>query len=631
MVTTSYRKDIDGLRAVAVMPVLLYHFGIDQISGGFAGVDVFFVISGYLIAGSILSDLNHNRFSLSNFYWRRFRRIMPALAAVVFASTIAAYFLMPSEEFVAYAWSVFSSMTFWSNIYFWDSIGYFSVSAELTPLLHTWSLSVEEQYYIFAPIAMFLIFRFLGARWIWVLLPLILLSFAASVYGLQQAPRFTFYWLPMRTWELLLGAFLMLRPLPRFSVRWKIECLGLAGLACLTFGYFTLTTLSAFLGTGALLPCFGAALLIYTGEHREVHFRPIATRLLEITPVVWVGLISYSLYLVHWPLISFATHALLLPIHAPIVLTTLSIVLATLMWKFVEQPFRNAPYLKTKSFIFAFTSIAIALNSLVAFAIISNQGFKGRSVDYTRVDVETVSWRNGTCFLHGGQAIEGFSADACIHDLGFLDAKVLLWGDSYAAQYVAGLEANSAAIGSNVVQITYAGCPPIAGFQSFGVPQCTAFNEFALGLATSGQFDTVLISALWDNLRIDQLAPMSKTLEALRGAGVSVIVIGQSPRYMADVQRIGSQARSRGEDPTQAITETAAAVRDLLKIMTANAGQTFVDPIELLCNAGSCPIKDEVDYFMFDEGHMGKRGASIALRRYFDSLLPEGQSLVRAN
>lgn len=622
-----YRRDIDGLRAFAVMPVLLFHFGVHQISGGFAGVDVFFVISGYLIAGSLLADLEQGTFSLANFYWRRFRRILPALMVVVALSTCAAYFLIPAKQFVQYGWSLLAASTFWSNIYFWDAIDYFSTSADLTPLLHTWSLAVEEQYYLFAPIAMYLIYRFLGARWALVLIPLILASFALSWYGLSAGPRFTFYWLPTRAWELMLGAYLMLSPLPKLKSRFAVEIVGLVGLFCLGFAYFTLKETSAFPGPGALLPCLGTALLIYAGEHADSTGKSYASRLLELKPFVWIGLISYSLYLVHWPLVSFATHLTLRPVNAPVMLTLISILLAAALWKWVEQPFRTHSVLKTRKLVFVASFVSIALAVLVSFFIISKAGFPGRPADYEHKDVAMEKWRNGTCFFEAGQPISAFSETDCTHDLGFDDTKILLWGDSYAAQYVSGLAAVADKLGSNVMQITFAGCPPLMNYSSSGLPACAAFNRKAMALATNGDFSVVLLTGRWDLHRENTIKDLQPTLEHLVNRGLKVVVIGQAPRFIDDVQRISKDAQSRGKDPWHSEIETRDHIRTLLETQAAAVGQPFINPIELLCDGLVCPLGDGTEFYAFDSGHMGTRGASVALTAYLDALLPAGETL----
>jgi peptidoglycan/LPS O-acetylase OafA/YrhL len=624
----NYRQDIDGLRAFAVMPVLLFHFGLEQLPGGFAGVDVFFVISGYLIAGTLLKDLQTDRFSLWTFYWRRFRRILPALFVVLAASTVAAVLLLPADQLVDFAWTLLSTSTFWSNIYFWDTTNYFGASAELKPLLHTWSLAVEEQYYIFAPIAMWLIYRFLGQRWTLVLLPLILMSFALSVYGLKAGPSFTFYWLPTRAWELMIGAYLMLAPPPKLSSRIAQETVGILGWLCLGIAYFTLTKTSAFPAQGALLPCIGTALLIYAGSHQTDGKRPMASRVLEVAPVVWIGLISYSLYLVHWPLVSFLTHYTMEPVEHVVMLTVVSIVLAAFMWRFVEQPFRKNPVLKSKPVVFAASFGAMAIAALTMVIIVSADGFPGRAPDYVRQDVQTTSWRNKVCFFKNGENIGKFSVEACTHDLGFDDAKILLWGDSFNAQYIAGLADNSARLGSNVVQITHAGCPPILDYNSAGLPKCAALNQKALRLLDSGDYSVVILSGLWDSHKERVLTHFADTVSAIKERGAEVIVIGQSPNYSDDVQRIAHVAKRRGNDPWLIKTRTSSTMKAALQEQTALGGGIFIDPIDLLCTGDICPIADDVDFYAFDHGHMGNRGASRALGLYLDHILGEKSSLM---
>ncbi|TIP84104.1 MAG: acyltransferase, partial [Mesorhizobium sp.] len=298
-----YRRDIDGLRAVAVLPVVLFHFGISAIPGGFTGVDIFFVISGYLITGSLLDDLERGQFSIISFYWRRARRILPALIFVTLLTCIAALFILLPSDLHEFSLSVIAASTFWSNIYFWKTSNYFSIDAELRPLLHTWSLSVEEQYYIFAPILMFLIYRYFAKRWLTILLPIILGSFVLAVMATWLAPNAGFYLLPTRVWELMLGAVLMLKRPPPLSNRFLMELVGLAGFGLLAIGFFAISESDPFPGYNALYPCLGTALLIYVGQNSP---STTASRILEVRPLVWIGLISYSLYLVHWPINAFA-------------------------------------------------------------------------------------------------------------------------------------------------------------------------------------------------------------------------------------------------------------------------------------------------------------------------------------
>ncbi|RVB98134.1 acyltransferase, partial [Mesorhizobium sp. M7A.F.Ca.CA.002.15.2.1] len=339
----NYRRDIDGLRAVAVLPVVLFHFGVSAIPGGFTGVDIFFVISGYLISCSLPDDLERGQFSIGRFYWRRARRILPALTFVILLSSIAAWFILLPSDLHEFSLSVIAAATFWSNIYFWRTMNYFSIDAELRPLLHTWSLSVEEQYYIFAPILLYLIHRYVSKRWLTVLLPMAVGSFALAVIATSLAPTAGFYLLPTRIWELALGAMLMLRKPPVLAGRLAVELIGLAGFALIAFGFVMISDSDPFPGYNALFPCIGTALLIYAGQDNADRPAPVATRVLRLAPLVWVGLISYSLYLVHWPINSFVHYLSLKTVGVPtiVAMTVASFALAAFSWKYVEQPFRQ--------------------------------------------------------------------------------------------------------------------------------------------------------------------------------------------------------------------------------------------------------------------------------------------------
>lgn len=209
-----HRSDIDGLRAVAVLPVVLFHYGADVFRGGFTGVDIFFTISGFVIARSILSDIRAGSFSVANFYFKRIRRILPAFAALIIATTIAAIIVLLPTDLIDYGTSLAYSSTFLSNVYFWKTSGYFAAPAQTKPLLHTWSLSVEEQYYLFAPICFWGIYRWGRARWLAFLAPLAILSLAVSIASVFTAPTAGYFLIPTRVWELLLGAIVALAEWP---------------------------------------------------------------------------------------------------------------------------------------------------------------------------------------------------------------------------------------------------------------------------------------------------------------------------------------------------------------------------------------------------------------------------------
>ena len=616
----NYRRDIDGLRAVAVLPVVLFHFGVSAIPGGFTGVDIFFVISGYLISGSLLDDLDRGQFSIARFYWRRARRILPALVFVILLTCIAAWFILLPSDLHEFSLSVIAASTFWSNIYFWKTTNYFSIDAELRPLLHTWSLSVEEQYYIFAPILMFLIYRYLGKRWLLVLVPIIIGSFVLAIMATSLAPTAGFYLLPTRMWELMLGAALMLRRPPAIGNRLLMEFLGLAGFGLIAYGFLTISESDPFPGYNALFPCIGTALLIYVGQNPPTADRAatLATRILQFGPFVWIGLISYSLYLVHWPINSFVHYLSLQNISVPTVIAMMvgSLALATFSWKYVEQPFRQKRPFTAPLPIFAFSSAAIAVLCACGVAGALANGFPQRFPDFSTQKVAVGNWRNGVCFNEGSSPIETWNLADCTRTHGFA-TNVMLWGDSFAAHYVPGLEANIDKIQANVVQYTYAGCPPDLTYFSYARPNCTRFNKRALTIIRDAGIQSVILSGRWTDYETRGFDGLRHTIATLHGLGVRVYVIGQSPEFIADVQKIAFFARRAHADNSEWPMAMDPRINE--KVQPFTEGATFIDPLTSLCDAKGCSYADAGtgQFLYFDYGHFSTAGAILAVSKYW--------------
>ena len=301
-----YRSEIDGLRALAVMPVIFFHAGFEAFSGGYVGVDIFFVISGYLITSIILNEKQNNNFTLINFYERRARRILPALFLVMLVTIPLGWLLMLPDQFVDLGKSLYSTSLFSSNILFWLQSGYFEGPAELKPLLHTWSLAVEEQYYLFFPILVMLIWN-LGKNWMIVIISLIgILSLITAQIASYESPSANFYLLPTRIWELVLGvlaAFYLLNKPSDFRILGKVasDLLSLLGFGMIFFSVFTFNKFTPFPSFYSLLPTLGTLLIIlFATKNTKVG------KVLSLSPIVGVGLISYSLYLWHQPIFAFA-------------------------------------------------------------------------------------------------------------------------------------------------------------------------------------------------------------------------------------------------------------------------------------------------------------------------------------
>jgi peptidoglycan/LPS O-acetylase OafA/YrhL len=351
-----YRPEVDGLRAIAVAPVILFHAGSDWFSGGYVGVDVFFVISGYLITSLLIEDLRRDRFSIARFYERRARRILPALFLVLLCTSVAAWMWMVPAQLEEYARTLVAVVLFVSNVYFWRVDDYFAPAAELNPLLHTWSLAVEEQFYIVFPLLLLLLWRLGAARAFGAIVLLSVMSLMLAEWGWRQKPVPSFFLLPTRAWELGVGAicaFVLRDSAPRGSTPLAGLGLALIGLAVLGFDAETPTP-----SLYTLAPVAGTALVI-------LHARDgtLAARLLSVRLLVGLGLISYSAYLWHQPLFAFArVRSLSHP--SPglmLALVLASLGLAYLTWRFVEQPFRRtraAPPSRRAVFIASGTAVA---------------------------------------------------------------------------------------------------------------------------------------------------------------------------------------------------------------------------------------------------------------------------------
>ena len=353
-----YRREIDGLRAVAVLPVILFHTGFSVFSGGYVGVDVFFVISGYLITSILINDLEQGNFSIAGFYERRARRILPALFFVMAACLPFAYMWMLPTQLKDFAQSLVAVVFFASNIFFWRESGYFAADAELKPLLHTWSLAVEEQYYLLFPVFLLLTWRFGRSRVFWSVVVISVASLLIAEWGWRNKPSANFYLAPTRAWELLAGsicAFLSVGKAQRSS-----NVLSVIGLGLIIFSIFAYDANTPFPSVYTLVPVVGTALVILFAEKETW-----VARLLSLRSLVGIGLISYSAYLWHQPLFAFARiRSLTEPSHELMgLLAAMSLLLAWATWYWIEQAFRKRanPLLVTRRSVFAVSGAAGAM------------------------------------------------------------------------------------------------------------------------------------------------------------------------------------------------------------------------------------------------------------------------------
>jgi peptidoglycan/LPS O-acetylase OafA/YrhL len=372
-----YRREIDGLRALAVLPVIFFHAGFEAFSGGFVGVDVFFVISGYLITRIILADLEQGKFSIANFYERRARRILPALFFVMLVCVPFAWVLLSPADLKSFSESLVAVALFFSNIFFWTDGGYFETAAELKPLLHTWSLAVEEQFYLLFPLFLMLFWK-LGKRWILASLGLLfVVSLAVAHWGAYAHPTAAFFLLPTRGWELLIGAFaaFYLSQPNRlgFGKRWS-EFGGWLGVAFILYAVFAYSKATPIPSFYALVPTVGTVLIIlFATKHTTVG------KFIGNKAFVGIGLISYSAYLWHQPVFAFARHwSNELDQLFVLLLITLVLAISYFSWRFIERPFRAKGRFDRK-FVFR-ASLGCAL-------ILIGIGFFSSKIDFAREEI----------------------------------------------------------------------------------------------------------------------------------------------------------------------------------------------------------------------------------------------------
>lgn len=497
--TVGYRSDIDGMRAIAVLAVVFYHYGIGGLRGGFVGVDVFFVISGYLITAILHKEISRGDFTYASFYERRVRRIFPALFAMLLVTFgVGAWLLLPSD-WVLLGKSTLATLLFGSNVLFWRQSGYFDTSSEYNPLLHTWSLAVEEQFYIGLPILLFLLHRYLrgGVRLKLALLVCALASFAVCLYFQAPRPTATFFLSPFRAWELLAGSLLAVGVLPPIKDARMRAIVSLGALTTLLGSLWWIEAGPAFPGWQAAIPVVATAILLHAGAGGA----GVVQRLLSLRPVVFVGLISYSLYLWHWPLLVFARYRNAMEPLEPRVswlLFVSALVLATASYRLVETPFRRRPraggrYARHAVFVGAF--VGSVLLGLTAGATRIDAGWRSRfapevvALDAARHPVIPFKECDGRSLdLH---------SKAC--RLGVPDGTptVLLWGDSHALAWAPALDAVLKREGKTGLLAANSACAPLLGIINPVDADCHDANDRVMAFIRAHHFDLLILHASW--------------------------------------------------------------------------------------------------------------------------------------
>jgi peptidoglycan/LPS O-acetylase OafA/YrhL len=630
-----YRADIDGLRAVAVLSVLAFHIGLSRFGGGFVGVDVFFVISGYLISSIIFADINASRFTISGFYERRIRRIFPALVAMLgVASVVAVIYLLPGE-LVDYAKSLLAATGSASNLYFWSHSGYFT-SPTSKPLLHTWSLAVEEQFYISFPLFLLLVRRFFPQRLRSAVVLLFCASFVASCVVVSRNPETAFYMPYTRAWELLLGTLLSLGIFPRLRSAWLRNIATLGGIGMIMWSVLFYSQDTLFPGVSALVPCVGSALIIWAGETGA----SLVGSVLSWRPVVFIGLISYSLYLWHWPVIvlrqmgllvglgaiTLGGHSALLSSHRfnMLVEVTFSFLLAVLSWRFVERPFRSGSLRLSGRPLFVLTGgVMILLLGGAAWTVLA-QGFKGRFPDKalqvaSAVDVkkEVGPIRNGVCFITTDYHFENYNHDTCLHE-DKSKKNYLLLGDSHSAMLWSAL--SSSLQNSNVMQASTAACEP--SLTPSGSDDCKKMMGYIFQqYLPTHPVQEVFVVGRWQQKDFD---PLTGLISWAKQHQQPVIVFGPVPEYDAPLPRLlaYSIAWTKPNLASQHLVASSKVLDDEMQRMAASTWHVpYISLYQEICGADGCAEYADPAHnvpLMGDDNHLSALGASVVVQRLVD-------------
>ncbi len=626
-----FRPDIEGLRALAILPVVVFHAWPSAMPGGFVGVDIFFVISGYLITTLLLQRLAAGRYSITSFYAARIRRIFPALFAMLALVAPVCWVLLEPQMLLEFARLVGATSLFLSNIELYHTTGYFDGAAELKPLLHTWSLAVEEQYYIVFPPLLALLWRFARPAIGWVLLGIGFLSLAWCMRLMLYNVELAFYSAPARTFELMIGsglAWWMSRAeMPVKRVAWVESLVGWLALAFLAASLVWMRSDGAFPGPAALWPCLATAALIWVGASG----RAGATRWLSVAPLRWIGAQSFSLYLWHWPVLVLTRHLLLdqpTPAQAALaVLLSVALAWASLRW--VETPVRESS-VGTRLLLTVGAS-TILLSLAAAWALTAGAGHRaaqsGRD-SLLRAGAADISPDRKRCHSSGSRWL-GYD-QRCLFGPDTAPRTLAVWGDSHGVEI-------SRALGDlvterRVAQLTSSSCPPALRYVPPGRQRCAEANQQTLDrLVQDASVDVVLLTARHEYYlnhpdAATFRAGMAESVKRLSAAGKQVLLLDPVPTYHYPMPAALAQRSRRGEDldeqgqTREHYLSGQAAGLALLDGLAADGAAVRVPVVDLLCAGPRCEVRDGDRSLYFDDNHLGMHGASRVAARVLQQL-----------
>tara|TARA_X000000950_G_scaffold250352_1_gene310944 strand:- start:4899 stop:6851 length:1953 start_codon:yes stop_codon:yes gene_type:complete len=628
----NYFGHIDGLRAIAVLSVVLHHLIPTAVPGGFIGVDVFFVISGYLITGILIREMESNKFSFLGFYERRARRIFPALFAVLVFTLIGSYILFLPTDFVSSLRGALGTVFFVSNIVFWKDLaeGYFAaMDSALNPLVHTWSLAVEEQFYLLFPVLLLICYKVKLNNFLLIFSLFFLISLIASEYFIDTKGVAVFFLSPFRAWELLAGSILALKVIPNINSKTLKEVFSCLGLLAIFFACFFFTEYTPFPGLSALIPVLGSAAVIHSGMGEESKILNI----LKSKPLIFFGLISYSLYLWHWPVVVFANYLNPVENFSPLMvicLLSLSVFLSTISYYIIEQPFRAKKSFNRK-FIFASSfCIMLALSLFTIFGI-KMSGFE------KRFSSEIIAYDKAREPEHIYKSCDDIinSGDWClIGDIESTD-EILLFGDSHLMSWAPALNEALIKTGQKGYLAMQSNCPPIINIELWQTNiNCPIKNESVKNfILQNNNINKILLSGYWPAyLKKDTVLPMrvsnisdradheiahegfSKTIEWMLDLDKSVIMIGPVPVYDESVPLLLALNELFGRDYLQSDYNDQIKKSLNLNKIIYNFGNNknfhYVDALKWICTP-ECKTKNDSLPIYFDSNHLNVKGSKL--------------------
>ena len=617
-----YRPDIDGLRAIAVLLVVGFHAFPGWLPGGFIGVDVFFVISGYLISTILIKEFNDEKFSYRRFYARRIKRIFPALTLVLLACLVAGWAILLRDEHRQVGKHIAGGSAFLSNLLLWRESGYFDEAAETKPLLHLWSLGIEEQFYIFWPILLGFLWK--GKRNFLLLVGCVAaLSFALNLWTVYSNPVAAFYSPLSRVWELMIGGALAYIVVQRTYVPTRAaQWFAALGLLLIGAAVLTVTKNSLFPGWIALLPTLGSFLIILAGPRAVVNRVLLSNRLM-----VWVGLISFPLYLWHWPLLTFAriVEGGIPSSTVRLIAVGLSILAAYSTYRLLEQPLRQS-----RSH-FTVAGLATANVVLVVTGLLVYLGHLAPGIPLTPLQTSilrpydaSADYRKDLCFLDAKKQFASDFAKVCLESpVGANSKLVVLWGDSHAAHLYPGLHELAGAIGFQLEQRTATSCPPLSGGVIETASHCAEINRGTLTLIEAKKPSLVVMASRWQRDQSGLDEKVGATLQQLRSAGAQeILLFGPPPEWTPTLRHflvrkagVRDELAERYSPPAVTFAETKALDKRL-QLLSQKLGFRYVSLIKALCNAEGCVVRVghelPADLITMDYDHF-TRSASISV------------------